>query len=178
MKKNKELRIMIVIALVISVISLAFAYVAMNLSIKSRSVGLNWDVNFSDLDEEVLGDTESVFPTVSSTSINGIDVTFKKPGDSISYQFKVKNTGNINARLEVLKITSPICVTNDNTNCNRIKYDFKYLNGDAVKVGDTLAFNTNKDVILTITYDENATFTRNSKITLSNFDLILLFEQE
>ena len=180
MKKSiKEFRIIVVVALSIAVISLIFAYVAMNLSVKNKNISSsNWAVNFSDLDEKISGDTESELPVITSTSISNLNVTFKKPGDSITYKFKMKNTGSINARLELLKITSPTCFTNDSTNCNHIKYDFKYLNGDSVKICDTLAINTNKDVVLTITYDESLSFNRNSKISLSNFDLILIFEQE
>ena len=112
---GREMKILVVAALIISIVAIGigFAAFSQNLTINgSASVQTSsWKVKFSDLSSATLTGTaaEVTKPTLSDTTIETYNVTFKTPGDSVSYKIKVSNTGSYNAKITTATIPVPTC---------------------------------------------------------------------
>ncbi len=118
MEKNKSIKIIAIMALVVAVIglSIGFAAFSQTLTIKSAAdVAPDVESEFVDKIKpapEGDGDDNKVNPstdgsgvkaepaTLNGNKIEGIMVHFTKPGQSATYKFKMKNTSSYDAFLE------------------------------------------------------------------------------
>ena len=92
---GREMKILVVAALIISIVAIGIGFAAFsetltingNASVQTSS----WKVKFSHLGDATLTGTaaEVTKPTLSDTTIETYNVTFKTPGDSVSYKIKV-----------------------------------------------------------------------------------------
>lgn len=174
MDKRKVLGIgTVAAALIFSIVAvtIAFAAYTSNLTIKGRATakGAHWSIVFTDLQSAVTGNDNGMTSTakeltapeiVGSTSIETYSVELQTPGDFVTYDFKISNTGDFPAKIDTsFEMPVPECtqgtsgVPADATNvCNNLEYTLKYSDGTDVKVGDTLDIGESKDVQLKIYY--------------------------
>lgn len=177
-KKNKELRLMTLIALGLSVVGVVFACVAMNVALNIKKTESVWNVSFTDLVEETqgTGSSKSV-PIITSTSISNFHVNLMRTDDTITYKFKIKNSGAVDAKIKVVSDIIPTCIVNSMNSttdvCSEVSYKLTYSDGTLVKVGDVVSSGTSKEVKLTIEYFGDSI----TSLELTDLDFMLLFEQ-
>lgn len=97
----------------------------------------SWAIKFTNLQSAVKTGTatEVTAPTINTndTKISEYDVTLTTPGDSITYNFDVKNEGTFDAKISSITIPTPTCTgtgttatTDENNVCNNITYTLTY----------------------------------------------------
>lgn len=197
---GKEMKILVVAALIISIVAIGIGFAAFseNLTINgSASVQTStWKVKFSELGTATLTGTASEVtkPTLSDTTIETYNATFKTPGDSVSYKIKVSNTGSYNAKITTATISVPSCTGKageatadaDATKvCDKLTYTLVYDTddtqsaGQAVAVGDTLKAGETRPMVLTLKYAEftDATLLPAADVSISNLGVTLVYSQ-
>ena len=109
MKENKQknIKIMAFIALIVSVLSLAIAYTAMSKTAKinknSTITDSRWNVHFDSLESKTYGDAKIIkYPALKydKTYIGDFSISLTKPGDSVLFTYDVVNSGNLKAKYE------------------------------------------------------------------------------
>ena len=144
-KKNVLIGFLIAAILMMSV---GYAALASQLNINGTSgITGNFKVQFTDITEgtAVGSATNKTAASVTDTTAT-FDVEFVSPGDSMSFDITVKNTGNLVAKLD--SITGlPSESEND-----PIKYTIS-----GIQVGDTLAVNQEVTVTVKAEYDSSVT---------------------
>lgn len=125
MKENKQknIKIMAFIALIVSVLSLAIAYTAMSKTAKinknSTITDSRWNVHFDSLESKTYGDAKIIkYPALKNdkTYIGDFSISLTKPGDSVLFTYDVVNSGNLKAKYEKTLV-------NDMEKKNKINFD-------------------------------------------------------
>lgn len=169
-KKKKQVKWMILGTMFLSVIGLVIAYIAMYTALNINEVNRFWSVNFDSLEEMIEGDASTKASVLNSTSLTVSKIDLFKKNDSVTYKFKVRNTGGVDARLIVV---SDMFATCNGNGCSDVKYEFMYSNGQNVATGDILKADTNMELVLSIEYVGES----ETKISLSDLELLLIYEQ-
>ena len=185
MEKNREIKIIAVVALLVAVVGLSVAYAALSATLEiSGSATINsasWDVGFVKDTYETTGSASFVEPTVSSTSITGYSAKLITPGDSVTYKFKITNQGSIPATLGTVNIGNISCTGTDSAEatatCANLTYSVTYADGTAIKVGDALDAGATKDAKITIAFNSNATTVPINAVTVNGMDVTLIYNQ-
>ena len=106
-KTQKKIKIMAVIAFIISILSLAIAYTAMSKTAKinknSDITDSRWNVHFDNLESKTYGDAKIIkYPLLKydKTYIGDFSVSLTKPGDSILFTYDVVNQGSLKAKYQ------------------------------------------------------------------------------
>lgn len=192
--KDRGLKVAVVAALVISVIAIGIGFAAFTetLSINGNATvqTSSWKVKFTDLSTGTTAGTASITtaPTINTndTTISTYDVKLAKPGDSVTYTFKVANTGTYDAKLTSVTIPTPTCTgtgTNaetDATNvCKHVTYSLTYSDGGTIAVNDALAAGASKEMKLVLSYDTHnvAADLPSGDVTISNLGISLVYSQ-
>ena len=184
-KKEKNIKVVAVVALIVAVVGLSVAYAALSQTLKltgtAKITDAKWDVSFVKGSVTKTGDVQFTEPTVSATSISGYDVTFKKPGDKIVYNFKIKNNGQINAKLNTYTKNTLTCTSSKqdeaNALCKDIKYELKYSTGSVPTPGDLLEAGATKDLNLTLEFSSTATSMPTVPVTIGGLDVTFVYGQ-
>ena len=125
-------------------------------------------------------------PTLTDTTINNWDVTFKTPGDSVTYAFNVVNDGSFNAKISTFELPTPVCTgfgTNADVDaknvCDNTEYTLKDSNGNDIEVGRTLSAGQSDKMILSLTYKasiKSADLPEND-VKISNLGFPIIYTQ-
>lgn len=137
MEKDRSAKIIAIVALVIAItgLSLGFASFSQNLTIKAsadvKPEDDKFKVRFSTTQDSVItgelsgevtpsGSGIAENATLSDTKIEDIKATFSKDGGVITYNFYVRNDGEMDAFLKsvVFSNVKPVCTAVDSTNTN------------------------------------------------------------
>lgn len=197
---GREMKILVVAALIISIVAIGIGFAAFSETLTingSASVQTStWKVKFSELGTATLTGSaaEVTKPTLSDTTIETYNATFKTPGDSVSYKIKVSNTGSYNAKITTATISVPSCTGKageatadaDATKvCDKLTYTLVYDTddtqsaGQAVAVGDTLKAGETRPMVLTLKYAEftDAALLPAADVSISNLGVTLVYSQ-
>ena len=111
---------------------------------------------------------ETQAPTLSDSTISAFAIEMGTPGDFISYRFRIKNTGNLPAKVATFSpvnssyITceprdgSKITATKANDLCNHLILTMKYVDsGYSVETNDYFAPEDEREVELKLVYSQN-----------------------
>lgn len=187
MDKNREVKIIAVVALLVAVVGLSVAYAALSTTLEITGTATinsaSWDVHFVKGTGTPVGGATFVEPTLSadSTALSNYSVKLTKPGDSVTYTFKITNQGSINAKLGTVNIGTISCSGTDATEaqntCNDLTYSVTYADGSAINVGDTLDAGATKDAKITVTFNSTATSVPANVITVDGLDVTLIYNQ-
>ena len=193
MEKHRGSQIMAIVALLLAVggLSLGFAAFSQTLTIKS-SAAVNPDANtfnviFTNADQDGTSVTPTLSPATGFTAdtatinnsdhdITGLKANFTAPGQTATYTFKAKNTGELQAYLNRITFntvsgSSPaaakVCTPGTGTTaalvtaaCDDISISVKvaddpaYTASNGSITGHTLAVGATENVVVTITYAE------------------------
>lgn len=108
MEKERKIKTLSLVALIVAVLGLTVAFAALSQTLTingSASVdAADWDVHIESMeDPQITGDAKELSKPVldeKGLRVNNINVSLTKPGDSIYYIFNVVNAGTIDADLE------------------------------------------------------------------------------
>lgn len=183
MEKGRKVKVLMIVALIITVIGLSVAYSAMSelLEIKGSATvnSSNWDIHFETPSANSYGDSEYTLPLVDKTSLTDYKVILSTPGDKVEYIIPVVNSGSIDARIDEVVKGEKICTgTGPNREedeakvCSSISYNITYIDGSEIKVGDKLKKNEKKELKLVLEYDKNAEkITEDVQVTNLDIDI-------
>ncbi len=165
----------IIVAILVTVFGISLSYATLSQVLEIESVGAvraaNWDIHFDDLSTPTItGDvTINTAPIIVSetTAIQNLDIKFEEVNSSITYYFDVVNEGDLNSKIGLLTIETPICtaITNndgeavqreDEANvCGGIEITLQYAGVlTDVAVDDELAPGETKRMVLKIDYQD------------------------
>ena len=194
MKDNKKVLYgLVALALILSVvgISIGFAAMSKDLTINGTAevVPASWDIKFKDLSSPTItGDAVvTTAPTITSdTHIGNYAVKLTKPGDSVTYTFKVANDGSIDAKLtDFIKATPTFTGTGSTAAAdativqNNFLYTITYSDDTAItKNTDELEAETYKTVKLVVGYKADATTLPTNSVTISGLDVTFTYGQK
>lgn len=122
MEKERGAKVIAIVALLIAVVGLTVGYAAYSSTLTINGTAnvdpASWKVNFDyKTGTSLTGATkghaaENTAPTLADTTISGFDVTLKAPGDSVTYNFLIKNSGTLNAKLANFTMGTLTCAPN------------------------------------------------------------------
>lgn len=193
MERQRGIKALSVVALLIAVVGLSVAFAAM-----SRTLTINgtatvdpatWDVHFENLVKgAVLGGAEvTAEPTigeangVASTHIGDYAVKLTKPGDSVTYTFDVVNEGDINATLtSYVKATPTFAGADEDVAIveENLVYTLTYADGSAITEGAALAKTSGvASFKLVVAYDSEADVLPAAPVTIEGMDVTMVYTQ-
>lgn len=194
MKDNKKVLYgLVALALVLSVVGISIGFAAMSTDLtingSAEVVPASWDIKFKDLSSPTItGDAEvTTAPTITSdTHIGNYAVKLTKPGDSVTYTFKVANDGTIDAKLtDFIKATPTFTGTGATASAdativqNNFVYTVTYSDDTAItKNTDELDAESYKTVKLVVGYKADATELPTNTVTISGLDVTFTYGQK
>lgn len=187
-KRDREFKVVAVVALLIAVVGLTVAYAALSTTLKiTGSATVNsatWQVQFVEGSWHRFGDASATGPTFGVTTLSDILVTLVKPGDKAIYEFQISNSGTIPAVLSSSTIGTLSCTGGSNQNeanstCADLNYTLVYKDtGTAPQTGDVLANGTARHLVLTVEFKDTADTVPSSAVTVSGITATLEYVQQ
>ena len=183
--KNLEDIILLVLAICLIGITVAYATLSQNLDISGVATVKKgeWNIHFTKLlTPKSEGDATAGKAVLNgdSTVITISDGILSAPGDKITYEFDVINEGDIDAEVELTSTQMKNCRAENGTDvtnfCNKIEFELFYKDTKTpVAKGDKLLGKEEKTLNLVITYDKNRDLTSlpTSPIILSDITSII-----
>ena len=157
MEKERRIKALAIVVLVIAVLGLTIAFAALSQTLTingSANVdAATWDIHFENIQlKEKVGSATANVPNLTGTSITDIEVSLIKPGDKIVYEFDIVNNGDIDAKLDNITYNKfedfykklAICIGTTKTECMKYDYD----NDGHVTISDYFAFQRNFNAAL------------------------------
>lgn len=173
-KKFKDMKVMVFCALCLSVLGIVCATVAMGVALNMKATEAVWDVRFGDLRVESNGTASSNIPSINVTGMSDFDVKLLRENDSVTYKFRVRNSGAVDAKVGMVSKIKPVCVDNgDYGNCGMVNYKLSYNDGTLINPGDVVKAGTSKELYLTVSYNGN----NMASLNISDLDFMITFEQ-
>ena len=183
----------LLIALVIGIVSMVVAYAALStelrISSSAKVAATKWDIQITSFAQaaaqpnNVSGTSEVTVTgpnSTAGTTIQGLEVTFKKPGDVAKFTFNLENAGDIDAKLTGFTLGNP-----DGTDVTK-----EVKCGNTTKATPTIApdtamnlskktNNTNGSIAceMTLTLSNNATIPTGSATTVTIPDTVFVYGQ-
>ena len=107
MERNRKIKILSLVALIVAVLGLGVAFAALSSQLtingSAKAQAGSWNIHFAktlDMPTQTTGNASFTEPTLSDTSILGFKATVTKPGDSVTYYFDIVNSGTVDALIE------------------------------------------------------------------------------
>lgn len=181
-EKTKNILIMV---LVIGLVSMTVAYAALtqvlniNAGAKVLNKSASWNIHFTNLSSPVTNGYASIQSPLAlsgTTTLQGLIVNLKAPGDYAEYTFDVINEGTINAK--VSQVVLPVLANATYTGAAadvlivkpNLEYTLTYSNGTAIAADDTLNSGTTRTLKLHIGYSSSATDLPEADVTITGLD--------
>ena len=196
MEKERGAKIIAIVALLIAVVGLTVGYAAysstLNINGTANVDPASWKVNFGYKTGDSLTGTktghatETTAPTLADTTISGFDVTLKAPGDSVTYNFLIKNSGTLNARLANFTMGTLTCAPNasgsisqeDATKlCGELTYTLTYADGSTITTGTTLNSSYSKELKLKLEWPSASTLSVSDDVKVTIGTTTFVYEQ-
>ena len=191
MQKERGFRIIAVIALMVAVVGLTIGYAAYSSTLKITGAAKvdpsSWNVKFayktgSSLVAATTGKASmKTEATLSDTQVSGFNATLKAPGDSITYNFLVTNSGSLDAKLSTFTMGTISCAPASGSNAtteeaNAICKELSYtLTG--VTASDRLAAGESKDLTLKLEWASTGTAVASDDIAITVGETTLIYTQ-
>lgn len=197
MEKERGAKVIAIVALLIAVVGLTVGYAAysstLNINGTANVDPASWKVNFGYKDgtTSLTGTktghaTETTAPTLEDTTISGFDVTLKAPGDSVTYNFLIKNSGTLNAELANFTMGTLTCAPNEGSKispedatklCRELKYTLAYADGSTITTGTTLNHNDSKELELKLEWPSTSTLSVSDDVKVTIGTTTFVYQQ-
>ena len=199
MEKNQKVLAMSLVALLISLASIAIAFAAMSQDLyingEAEFNPASWDVRFNtaSLSKAEVGDGTGTTPTITATTIGTYSVSLTKPGDAVRYTFNVENNGSLDAILAAISKNAPTCtgMSTDPTDqaadeamvCGNLIYTLtkSTYSGAPVAINDTLAKKsgtaTQQTMVINIEYPSTMATVPTDDVMITIPQVVLTYEQ-
>lgn len=196
MEKERGAKVIAIVALLIAVVGLTVGYAAYSSTLTINGTAnvdpASWKVNFdyktgTSLTGATTGHAaENTAPTLADTTISGFDVTLKAPGDSVTYNFLIKNSGTLNAKLANFTMGTLTCAPNTGSSisqedatklCGELKYTLAYADGSTITTGETLNANDSKELELKLEWPSTSTLSVTDDVKVTIGATTFVYEQ-
>lgn len=196
MEKERGAKIIAIVALLIAVVGLTVGYAAYSSTLTINGTATvdpaSWKVNFDyKTGDSLTGTTtghatETTAPTLADTTISGFDVTLKAHGDSVTYNFLIKNSGTLNAELANFTMGTLTCAPNASSSisqedatklCGELKYTLTYADGSTITTGTTLNSNDSKELELKLEWPSASTLSVSDDVKVTIGATTFVYEQ-
>lgn len=196
MEKERGAKVIAIVALLIAVVGLTVGYAAYSSTLTINGTAnvdpASWKVNFGyKTGDSLTGTTkghatETTAPTLADTTISGFDVTLKAPGDSVTYNFLIKNSGTLNAKLANFTMGTLTCAPNASSNisqedatelCGELKYTLAYAGGSTITTGEILNPNNSKELELKLEWPSDSTLSVSDDVKVTIGATTFVYEQ-
>ena len=196
MEKERGAKVIAIVALLIAVVGLTVGYAAYSSTLTINGTAnvdpASWKVNFGYKTGDSLTGTktghatETTAPTLADTTISGFDVTLKAPGDSVTYNFLIKNSGTLNARLANFTMGTLTCAPNEGSNispedatklCGELKYTLTYAGGSTITTDEILKPNNSKELELKLEWPSASTLSVSDDVKVTIGETTFVYEQ-
>ena len=205
MNREREMKTLVIAALVISVVAIGVGFAAFSTTLQINGTatvntdGKTWNVFFEKIEKTGLSSTgvDSSTPTITNgtvgenttnAAISTITAAFTAPGQKLQYKVTVKNAGTYDAKLTAANLETTLTATGtgqtaetDATNVkNHSTFTFTKADGSAVNVGtDTIAAGQSQEYLYTLEYADftNASELPKGQVTLTVPQITLTFSQ-
>ena len=201
MEKGRGTKALVVVTLLVSVLALSIAYAAYSATllisgtVTAKKSSDAWNVHFESTDGSTtltptLGGNAKVTSsaTLTETKISDFEITFYAPGDSISYDFEVKNTGSVDATLNKITLGSLSCSkatgtqqgteADSNNLCGNLGMNIMKSDGNNISVGDKIPAGSSETYRLSIIWNESDTNIYENDIAISVGETTFDFVQD
>lgn len=178
-RKNDKKNILIIfLLLVVFIMSVGFALLGSNLEVTATgTIAGDWSVKFANEPITPITKTSGVKEVSTQLDTNALKITlnttFEKPGDKITYEFKVENTGSIDAYLK------DVTVVGKTGNTEAIKLSYEVKNNDKSSTyakGYITGETANKETSPSVTSLLNKQVTNGETTTIQNNYLTITLE--
>ena len=144
MEKQRKIKILSVVALIVAVLGLTVAFAALSQTLTINGTAnintASWDIHFENLESGVGGDAVvNGEPVINRTTITGINVTLTKPNDIVQITADIVNAGTINAKIGSVEV-SPLCEMGSPVESCDWDNDGEVTEEDIQKVNDNISF--------------------------------------
>lgn len=195
MKINQRVFQMVtIVALFIAVvfISVGFALMSTQLRIQgtAKVIPASWEVKFGNYEfknNSTAADHVDTNLSKTDTTFANYQIVLTKPGDHGTYEIEVKNTGDIDAELTSVVWddstlsytgTAPTAAADEALVTGKINYTLTWKDtGAAPVLGDTLAHNSTRIIVIDVIYSDTATEMPANPVTIEGKDLTMTFSQ-
>lgn len=196
MEKERGAKIIAIVALLIAVVGLTVGYAAYSSTLTINGTATvdpaSWKVNFgyktgNSLTGTIKGHaTETTAPTLADTTISGFDVTLKAPGDSVTYNFLIKNSGTLNAKLANFTMGTLTCAPNASSKispedatklCGELKYTLAYADGSTITTDTTLDAGDSKELVLKLEWPSTSTLSVSDDVKVTIGTTTFVYQQ-
>lgn len=191
MKNTKKyIKLTCIIAVFALVVGIGIVYAALSQELNINGTAdvqsASFVIKFADLQavKKTGNANEVTAPEIKNdTKIEEYAVTLSTPGDSIVYEFKVVNSGTIDAELSSITVPTPQCgdgTSQDDINvCKNLIYKLTYTDGTAIQTSDVLTAGQSKDLKLTLEYKKDVANSElpNDDVNISNLSIVLNYIQ-
>lgn len=191
MEKERKIKLLSVVALIVAVLGLTVAFAALSQTLTINGTAnveaASWDIHFENLSQgnpvgSMIINQEPTISGENDTYIGDYNVTIKKPGDSVTFTFDVKNSGTIDAKISSPVNLNPVCTSNSGVTddesivCDGLTYTLTYTDTKApVSQNDVLTAGDTKNLTLTLGFD--STKVPSDDVTISNLGITLQYIQ-
>ena len=207
MNREREMKTLVIAALVISVVAIGVGFAAFSTTLQINGTatvntdGKTWNVFFEKIEKTGLSTegVDSSTPTITNgtfgenttnAAISTITAAFTAPKQKLQYKITVKNAGTYDAKLTAASIPTLDTITvtgtgetaeTDAANVKRhLKFSFTKFDGSTVTAEtDTLAAGATQDYLYTIEYEDltNAAELPKAQVSISIPQTTLTFGQ-
>ena len=144
MEKQRKIKVLSVVALIVAVLGLTVACAALSQTLTINGTAnvdaASWDIHFETISSNKNGDaTINDFPHIAGTSITRINVTLTKPNDGVEFRTRIVNDGTVDAKIDSVEI-SPLCEIGSPVESCDWNNDGQVTEEDVQKVNDNLFF--------------------------------------
>jgi len=180
---KRDYKDILIAILIMGVISMTIVYANFTRRLQIVNIAsvnnTNWDIHFENLVKKTSTAEIKSEPTISNgeTIISGLDVSFTKPGDQVTYTFDIYNAGDLDAKLYNYFKSIPKCEPS-NSICEKVIYTLKYSNGNTISNSDTLKVGERKNVTMTLKLDDSVTSMPSQKIDINNINAVFDYVQD
>ena len=161
--KDRKIKIISLAAVIVAVLGLTIAFAAMSKVLNISSTGSMdtaiWDIHFKNVQFQSKSANASISGTPTptnndkGTTIEGLNVTLKQPGDYVTYTADIENEGDIDAEIQLV---TPPSLTQRQEELFEFKVVYTGTN-DELKQGDFLSSkspNNVKHITITFKYKD------------------------
>lgn len=196
MEKERGAKVIAIVALLIAVVGLTVGYAAYSSTLTINGTAnvdpASWKVNFGyktgdSLTGTIKGHaTETTAPTLADTTISGFDVTLKAPGDSVTYNFLIKNSGTLNAKLANFTMGTLTCAPNASGSisqeaatklCGELKYTLTYADGSTITTDTPLDAGDSKELVLKLEWPSASTLSVSDDVKVTIGTTTFVYQQ-
>ena len=144
MEKERKIKVLSIIALLIAILGLTVAFAALSETLTINGTAnvdaASWDIHFENLQTHTDGDASITNePILNGTTISNINMTISKPKDAGYFNVDIKNAGTINAKISSIEI-STLCTLQSPVESCDWDNDGQVTEDDINKVNDNISF--------------------------------------